>query len=98
MLLHPSLSCDFHFLYLANYMHTHCFCDKCHGTYVSLQTKLNHERKQLKAETILEQLKRKHYRDILPAKQHSAGPSSSLVISPVDLHPLSGISTHSTDI
>src|SRR5229473_586390 len=79
-------------------MRTRCFCDKCHGTYVSLQTKLNHERKQLKAETISEQLERKCYRDILPAEQHGARPSSSSVVSPVDLHPPSGISTHSTDI
>src|SRR5260370_31225526 len=75
-------------------MCTRCFCDKCRGDLVFPQVKLNHQRKQLKTKMISEQLKRKC--DILPAKQHGAGPSS--LISPVHLHPLSGILTLSPDV
>src|SRR5258708_33175785 len=55
-------------------MSTRCFCDTCNGSPVSLQTKLNHQRKQLKNETISHQIHRK-YED-LPATQQVAGPSS----------------------
>ena len=72
-------------------MRTRCFCDTCHGTLVSKQTKQNHQRKQLKTETISEQLQRK--RDVLPAPQHSAGPSS--FTSPVHLHLPHGVSAPS---
>jgi len=67
-------------------MHTRCFCNKCKGTLVSLQTKLNHQRKQLKTETISEQLQRKR----LLAQQHNAEPSSS--IPPVQLRLLPSVS------
>ena len=72
-------------------MHTRCFCDTCHGTIVTLQTKRNHQRKQLKNGTVSEQLQRK--REVLSATQHSAGPSSS--ISPVHLHLPPGVSAPS---
>ena len=63
------------------YMRTYCFCDKCYGTIVSIQTKLNHQRKQLKTEMISGQLYWKC--ENLPGQQHSAESSSSL--SPVQL-------------
>jgi hypothetical protein len=69
-------------------MLTRCFCEKCHGTLIPIQTKLNHERKQLKTKTISEQLQRKN--ELLPVAQHTAGPSS--LASPVHLRLPSGTS------
>ena len=65
-----------------DYMRTRCFCDSCHGALVSLQTRLNHQRKQLKNKTVSEQFQRE--REVL---QHSAGASSSSLASPAHLHP-----------
>jgi hypothetical protein len=70
---------------------TRCFCDTCHGALVPQQTKHNHERKQLKTDTITGQLLRK--RENLPAPQPGAGPSSS--VSPILLRLPSGISSPS---
>src|SRR5713101_942701 len=55
-------------------MSTRCFCDTCNGSLVSRQTKLNHQRKQLKNEMISQQIHRKD--EDLPATQQVAGPSS----------------------
>jgi hypothetical protein len=55
-------------------MSARCFCDMCNGTLVSRQTRLNHQRKQLKNETISQQIQRKY--EVLPATQQVAGPSS----------------------
>src|SRR5713101_6339513 len=47
-----------------------CFCDQCHGTLVSQQTKRNHQRKQLKTKTASEQLQRRDER-VLASTQKS---------------------------
>ncbi len=75
-------------------MHTRCFCDKCHGTLVTLQTKLNHQRKQLKIETTSDYLQRK--REEVFAAHHIAGPSS--LVAPTPLHPPPGLSALSTSV
>src|SRR6266849_392005 len=74
-------------------MRVRCFCLKCHGTFVSPQTKLNHQRRQLRTQTISEQLQLRC--EVLPATQHDAGPSS--LGSSTQLC-LPGISAHSPDI
>jgi hypothetical protein len=71
-----------------------CFCEKCQGSVVSQQTKLNHERKQLKTQTISGQFQRK--REVTPAAQDIAGPSS--FVSSVHPRNSSGISAHSPGI
>jgi hypothetical protein len=73
-------------------MHTtsRCSCEKCNGTLISNQTKLNHQRKQLKTKTISEQLQR--MRKFLPAAQNSAGPSSLVPSGPSHLRLPPGIS------
>jgi hypothetical protein len=71
-------------------MHTRCFCDTCRGTLVSLQTHRNHQRKQLKTETISERLQQQ--RKTLPAAQNSAGPSSLVPPGPSHACLPSGIS------
>jgi hypothetical protein len=72
----------------ADYMQTRCYCEKCHGTLVPFQTKLNHQRKQLKIKTISEQIQRKN--EVFSVAQHIAGPSS--LASPACLPISSGIS------
>jgi hypothetical protein len=73
---------------------SYCFCDTCHGAIVPLRTKLNYQRKQLKTETITEQIQQRC--EALPALSHSAGPFS--LTSPAHLCPLSGISARPIDI
>lgn len=75
-------------------MYTRCFCDKCRGALVSIQTKQNHQRKQLKNETISEQFQRKC--EVLPATHHSAGPS--LLVPLAHLRLPSGTSTPFLDV
>ena len=68
------------------YMPTRCFCNKCHGAIVSKQSKQNHERKQLKTETISEQVQRNcEDSSVQAAAQHGIGSSS--LLSPAHLRP-----------
>jgi hypothetical protein len=62
----------------------------CRGALVSPQTHRNHRRKQLKTESISEQVQRE--RETLPAAQNSAGPSSLVPSGPSLSYLPSGIS------
>jgi hypothetical protein len=64
-----------------------CFCDKCRGTLISTQTRLNHQRRQLKTTTMLkQQLKRK------PQDTLTTQPSASPLVASTPLPSPSGVS------
>jgi hypothetical protein len=90
-------SCDYHFgtPYNFHHMPIRCFCDECGGSLVSRQTKFNHQRKNLKTQTISGRQLQRGY-EVFPAAQHIAGPSS--LAAPIHLRPPSGVSVPPLDV